>query len=71
MGTMQDAQAVPGRLFRLGEQPDPVDDEAELTPAERINAVWQVTKRAWAFSKRPLPAPGSTRRAGRLTRRPL
>jgi hypothetical protein len=37
------------KKYKLGEEPP--DDLSDLTPAERIAMVWEITKNAWAFKE--------------------
>ncbi len=42
-----DRSDYPTRKIRLGEPDD--DTIGNMTPAERMNMVWQLTLQAWAF----------------------
>lgn len=37
------------RKYKLGEEPEYDPAIMELTPGERIDMVWEITKTAWAF----------------------
>ena len=52
---------VPVKVYRLGEEPSAVEDEAHMTPTERINGVWEITQLAWAFRGEEVPPAGSVR----------
>ncbi|HYH08570.1 MAG TPA: hypothetical protein VEK11_16055 [Thermoanaerobaculia bacterium] len=39
------------RKYRLGEEPRIAPEILALTPAERIDMVWEITKTAWAFKE--------------------
>lgn len=41
-------------MYRLGEEPGD-DLSASTTVAERIAMVWELTVRAWALARRPMP----------------
>lgn len=46
--SVTDRSHWPTRKLRL-EDEDRYDDTATLTPGERIEMVWEITKSAWAF----------------------
>ncbi len=57
----------PVRKGRLGDpEPNPY---AHLTPEERVELVWEITRAAWAFNGHPDVDPGLQRHVGRAGRR--
>jgi hypothetical protein len=42
------------RVYRLGEEPGD-DLSASTTPEERIELVWELSRRMWALTGRPWP----------------
>lgn len=45
------------------------DDELDLTPAQRIGTMWQLTLQGYALAGAPLPQPGLSRHVVRVVRR--
>ena len=39
------------KKYKLGEEPEYDDATMRLTPGERIEMVWELTKNAWAFKE--------------------
>ncbi|OGU01798.1 MAG: hypothetical protein A2085_08005 [Gemmatimonadetes bacterium GWC2_71_10] len=52
---MAERSALPVRVFTLGQEP-PDDLSASTTVEERLSMVWELTRRMWEFTGRPLPA---------------
>jgi hypothetical protein len=48
---------------------DEVDDEGSLTPAQRVEIVWQLTRDAWTFKDGRWDEPRLRRDVGRVIRR--
>jgi hypothetical protein len=39
------------KKYRLGEEPDIDEAIVRMTPGERIELVWELTKNAWSFKE--------------------
>jgi hypothetical protein len=48
---MADRRNMTVRKYKLGEEPRIDPEIAALTPGERIDMVWELTKVAWAFKE--------------------
>lgn len=51
------------------QDPEPPSEYLKMTPAERINIVWQLTLDAWAFKKGERIEPRLQRHIVRIVRR--
>ncbi|HUO51577.1 MAG TPA: hypothetical protein VMT93_03585 [Gemmatimonadaceae bacterium] len=47
-------ESWPVRIYRLGEEP-PDDLSAQTTAAERIEMVWELSRRMWELTGKPIP----------------
>jgi hypothetical protein len=57
------------RKYRLGEEPEYDAHTMALTPGERIDMVWEITKTAWAFKDPSFRESGLRRDVARVVRR--
>jgi hypothetical protein len=48
---MADRRNMTVRKYKLGEEPRIDPEIVALTPGERIDMVWELTKNAWAFKE--------------------
>jgi len=57
------------RKYKLGEEPEVDEDVLRMTPAQRLDLQWEVTKNAWAFFAKSFDEPTFRRDVARVIRR--
>jgi hypothetical protein len=57
------------RKYKLGEEPLVDEEVLAMTPAERLDLQWEITKIAWAFKSRSFDEPTFQRHVARVIRR--
>lgn len=57
------------RKYKMGEEPLVDDSERAMTPGERVNAVWEISKSLWAWKSRTFDEPEFRRDVTRVVRR--
>lgn len=60
-------EAWPVRVYRLGQEPGDGLSES-TTPEQRLQMVWELTKRMWELSGRPHPSYSRTSMPGQVIR---
>jgi hypothetical protein len=57
------------KKYKLGEEPIVDDMDRSMTPAQRVEAVWEITKSVWAWKSKTFDEPPFRRDVTRVIRR--
>lgn len=65
---MSDRRNVTVKKFKIGQEPNVDEEVARMTPAERLDLQWEITKAVWAWKLRTFDEPAFRRDVARLIR---
>jgi hypothetical protein len=55
--------------YKVGEEPLVDEMDRRMTPGQRVEAVWEITKSVWAWKSKTFDEPPFRRDVGRVIRR--
>jgi hypothetical protein len=66
---MSERRNITVRKYKLGEEPAIDEDVLRMTPAERLDLQWEISKTAWIFYSKTFDEPTFRRDVARVIRR--